>query len=179
MKITPTIAGLLCSAIISDTLLFRSPTCTQVDEKAAKKLAKLADIDLEKMAGEMFKAGSSLAGKSAEEICFQDFKQFTVDDVVFGVGQINSMNREELKEIKEVLLPHLPEVLNTNQLQMVYFMLTDILDESTELLCVGNNAKEYIIDAFDLNEDTEQVVLKGVVSRKKQLIPTLVGTLQQ
>ncbi len=89
------------------------------------------------------------------------------------------MNREELKEIKEVLLPHLPEVLNTNQLQMVYFMLTDILDESTELLCVGNNAKEYIIDAFDLNEDTEQVVLKGVVSRKKQLIPTLVGTLQQ
>ena len=91
VKITPTIAGLLCSAIISDTLLFRSPTCTQVDEKAAKKLAKLADIDLEKMAGEMFKAGSSLAGKTAEEICFQDFKQFTVNDVVFGVGQINSM----------------------------------------------------------------------------------------
>ena len=89
------------------------------------------------------------------------------------------MNKEELKEIKEVLLPHLPEVLNANHLQMVYFMLTDILDESTELLCVGNNAKEYIIDAFDLNEDGDKVVLKGVVSRKKQLIPTLVGTLQQ
>jgi inorganic pyrophosphatase/exopolyphosphatase len=179
VKITPTIAGLLCSAIISDTLLFRSPTCTQVDEKAAKKLAKMAGIDLEQMAGEMFKAGSSLAGKSAEEICFQDFKQFTVNDVVFGVGQINSMNKDELKEIREALKPHLPEVLKSNNLQMVYFMLTDILDESTELLCVGNNAKEYIIDAFDLGEDTDKVVLKGVVSRKKQLIPTLVGTLQQ
>ncbi|MEY8412634.1 putative manganese-dependent inorganic diphosphatase [Lachnospiraceae bacterium 62-26] len=179
VEITPTIAGLLCSAIISDTLLFRSPTCTKVDEKAAKKLAKLAGIELNQMAGEMFKAGSSLAGKSAKEICFQDFKQFTVNDVVFGVGQINSMNKDELKEIKSVLTPHLPEVLKSNGLQMVYFMLTDILDESTELLCVGNNAREYIIDAFDLNEDTDKVILKGVVSRKKQLIPTLVGTLQQ
>ena len=146
---------------------------------AAKKLAKLADINLEQMAGDMFKAGSSLTGKSADEICFQDFKQFTVNDVVFGVGQINSMNKDELKEIREVLTPHLPEVLKSNNLQMVYFMLPDILDESTELLCVGNNAKEYIIDAFDLNEDGDKVVLKGVVSRKKQLIPTLVGTLQQ
>ncbi len=179
VEITPTIAGLLCSAIISDTLLFRSPTCTKVDEKAAKKLAKLAGIELNQMAGEMFKAGSSLAGKSAKEICFQDFKQFTVNDVVFGVGQINSMNKDELKEIKSVLTPHLPEVLKSNGLQMVYFMLTDILDESTELLCVGNNAREYIIDAFDLNGDTDKVILKGVVSRKKQLIPTLVGTLQQ
>ena len=179
VKITPTIAGLLCSAIISDTLLFRSPTCTQVDEKAAKRLAKIAGIDMEQMAGEMFRAGSSLAGKSAEEICFQDFKQFTVNDIVFGVGQINSMNKDELEEIREVVAPHLSEVLKKNNLQMVYFMLTDILDESTELLCVGNNAKEYIVDAFDLDGDTDKILLKGVVSRKKQLIPTLVGVLQQ
>lgn len=179
VKITPTIAGLLCSAIISDTLLFRSPTCTQVDEKIAKKLAKIAGIDMEQMAGEMFKAGSSLQGKSAEEICFQDFKQFTVNDIVFGVGQINFMNRDELKEIREVLEPHMPKVLESHNLQMVYFMLTDILDESTELICCGNNAKAYIIDAFDLREDAEKIVLKGVVSRKKQLIPTLVGALQQ
>ena len=179
VKITPTIAGLLCSAIISDTLLFRSPTCTQVDEKAARKLAKIAGINMEQMAGEMFKAGSSLQGKSAEEIFFQDFKQFTVNDIVFGVGQINSMNKDELKEIRGVLEPHMPKVLKSHNLQMVYFMLTDILDESTELICYGNNAKAYIIDAFDLGEDTEKIVLKGVVSRKKQLIPTLVGTLQQ
>lgn len=150
-----------------------------MDEKAAKRLAKIAGIDMEQMAGEMFRAGSSLAGKSAEEICFQDFKQFTVNDIVFGVGQINSMNKDELEEIREVVAPHLSEVLKKNNLQMVYFMLTDILDESTELLCVGNNAKEYIVDAFDLDGDTDKILLKGVVSRKKQLIPTLVGVLQQ
>ena len=179
VKITPTIAGLLCSAIISDTLLFRSPTCTAVDEKAAKRLAKIADINLEQMAQEMFRAGSSLKGKSAEDICFQDFKQFTVNDMVFGVGQINSMNRDELEEIKETLMPHLPKVLESHKLQMIYFMLTDILDESTELLCFGNGAKAYIIDAYDLREDADKIILKGVVSRKKQLIPTLVGALQQ
>lgn len=179
VKITPTIAGLLCAAIISDTLLFRSPTCTAVDEKVAKKLAKIAGIHMEEMASEMFKAGSSLKGKTAEEICFQDFKQFTVNDVVFGVGQINSMNREELQEIKEVLKPHLQKVLQSHNLQMVYFMLTDILGESTELICCGTNAREYIVDAYDLDEDTDRIILKGVVSRKKQLIPTLVGALQQ
>lgn len=179
VKITPTIAGLLCAAIISDTLLFRSPTCTKVDEKAAKKLSKIAGIDMEQMAGEMFKAGSNLQGKTADEICFQDFKQFTVNDTVFGVGQINSMNKEELAEIREIIEPHLPKVLEEQNLQMIYFMLTDILDESTELICCGNNAKEYIIDAFDLKEGTDKIILKGVVSRKKQLIPTLVGALQQ
>ncbi|MCI6121854.1 putative manganese-dependent inorganic diphosphatase [Bariatricus sp. SGI.161] len=179
VKITPTIAGLLCAAIISDTLLFRSPTCTKVDEKAAKKLSKIAGIDMEQMAGEMFKAGSNLQGKTADEICFQDFKQFTVNDTVFGVGQINSMNKEELAEIREIIEPHLPKVLEEQNLQMIYFMLTDILDESTELICCGNNAKEYIIDAFDLKGGTDKIILKGVVSRKKQLIPTLVGALQQ
>ena len=179
VKITPTIAGLLCAAIISDTLLFRSPTCTKIDEKAAKKLSKIAGIDMEQMAGEMFKAGSNLQGKTADEICFQDFKQFTVNDTVFGVGQINSMNKEELAEIREIIEPHLPKVLEEQNLQMIYFMLTDILDESTELICCGNNAKEYIIDAFDLKEGTDKIILKGVVSRKKQLIPTLVGALQQ
>ena len=89
------------------------------------------------------------------------------------------MNKDELEEIREVVAPHLSEVLKKNNLQMVYFMLTDILDESTELLCVGNNAKEYIVDAFDLDGDTDKILLKGVVSRKKQLIPTLVGVLQQ
>lgn len=174
-----TIAGLLCCAIISDTLLFRSPTCTALDERTAKKLAKIADINLEEMAKEMFNAGSSLKGKTPEEICFQDFKQFTVNDAVFGVGQINSMSREELAEIKGILAEHLPKVLKEHNLQMIYFMLTDILDESTELMCCGAGAKEYVTDAFDLPEDSEKIVLKGVVSRKKQLIPALVGVLQQ
>ncbi len=179
VKINRVMAGLLCAAIISDTLLFRSPTCTTVDEKTAKKLAKIAEIDLEQMAGEMFRAGSSLQGKSAEEICFQDFKQFTVNDTVFGVGQINSMNKEELEEIRATLEPHLPKVLKEHNLQMVFFMLTDILDESTELLCCGAEARKNILEAFDLREDTDRIILKGVVSRKKQLIPALVSTMQQ
>lgn len=179
VEIPPAIAGLLCCAIISDTLLFRSPTCTAVDEKTAKKLAKLAKIDMEKMSMEMFNAGSSLKGKSAEDILFQDFKQFTVGDTVFGVGQINSMNKEELSEIKEMLIPHLPEVLEGGKMEMIYFMLTDILNESTELLCSGHGARDSIINAFDLPEDTDRIILKGVVSRKKQLIPTLVASLQQ
>ena len=179
VEITPTIAGLLCSAIVSDTLLFRSPTCTRLDENIARKLAKIAGIELEELAMEMFNAGSSLKGKSAEEICFQDFKQFKVNDIVFGVGQINSMNTEELMEAKEVLVPHLSKVMRDNKLEMVFFMLTDILNESSELLCCGTGAKKLISDAFDVSEDSERVLLKGVVSRKKQLIPALVSTLQQ
>lgn len=178
VEITPTIAGLLCSAIISDTLLFRSPTCTPLDKIVAENLAKIAGIELEKMAAEMFNAGSNLKGKSAEEICFQDFKQFTVGDKVFGVGQISSMNTEELQEVKDMLMPYLPEVLEKNKLNMVYFMLTNILDESSELLCIGQGAKDPIIEAYGISEDAEKLVLKGVVSRKKQLIPTLVGALQ-
>ncbi len=106
-------------------------------KKVAKKLGKIAGINLEEQAQAMFKAGSSLAGKTAEDICFQDFKQFTVNDMVFGVGQLNSMSKEELQEVKEMLTPYLPEVLEKNGVQMVFFMLTDILDESTELLCCG------------------------------------------
>lgn len=179
IAIDPTIAGLLCSAIISDTLLFRSPTCTKVDEKAAKKLAAIAGLNMEKMAQEMFKAGSNLSGKTAEEICFQDFKQFAVNGITFGVGQINSMNKEELTDLSDILLPYLPEVLENHKLQMVYFMLTDILSESTELLCVGTGAKEYAMEAFDVREDTDKLILEDVVSRKKQLIPALVGVLHQ
>ena len=179
VEITPTIAGLLCSAIVSDTLLFRSPTCTKLDESVAKRLAKIAEIDLEELAMEMFNAGSSLKGKSAEEICFQDFKQFKVNDIVFGVGQINSMNQEELHEAKELLKPHLPKVMRKNGLSMVFFLLTDILKESSERLCCGAGARKCIQEAYDIPEESEKVLLKGVVSRKKQLIPALVATLQQ
>lgn len=172
-------ASLLCSAIISDTLLFRSPTCTWPDRAAAEELAKIAELDMKELADNMFQAGSNLKGKSAEEICFQDFKHFTVGDVKFGVGQINSMNEDELCEIKERLLPYLEKAANAHRLDMVYFMLTNIVEESTELLCYGKRAKEQVIEAFDLPADTEDIHLEGVVSRKKQLIPTFVIHLQQ
>lgn len=173
------IAGLLCGAIISDTLLFRSPTCTLLDERTAKKLAKISDIDLEQMAQEMFNAGSNLKGKSAEDICFQDFKQFTVNDTIFGVGQITSMSKEELAAIRDMMTEHLPKVLEAHNLNMIYFMLTDILAESTELLCVGTGARGIALSAFDLPDNAKSLILKGVVSRKKQLIPVLVETMQR
>ena len=173
------IAGLLCGAIISDTLLFRSPTCTPLDERTAKKLAKISDIDLEQMAQEMFNAGSNLKGKSAEDICFQDFKQFTVNDTIFGVGQITSMSKEELAAIRDMMTEHLPKVLEAHNLNMIYFMLTDSLAESTELLCVGTGARGIALSAFDLPDNAKSLILKGVVSRKKQLIPVLVETMQQ
>lgn len=173
------IAGILCGAIISDTLLFRSPTCTPLDERTAKKLAKISDIDLEQMAQEMFNAGSNLKGKSAEDICFQDFKQFTVNDTIFGVGQITSMSKEELAAIRDMMTEHLPKVLEAHNLNMIYFMLTDILAESTELLCVGTGARGIALSAFDLPDNVKSLILKGVVSRKKQLIPVLVETMQQ
>ena len=173
------IASLLCSAIISDTLMFRSPTCTDVDRRAAESLAKIADIDIESLAREMFNAGSNLKNKTAEEICFQDFKKFNIGDVEFGVGQINSMNKDELHDIKEKLIPYLKEAMYSQGLDRIFFMLTNIIEESTELLCDGAGAREQVFDAFDLREDTEDIILKGVVSRKKQLIPNFVIALQQ
>ncbi len=172
-------AALLCAAIISDTLMFRSPTCTPLDEQAARALAKIAGVDIETLAQEMFNAGSNLKGKSAEEICFLDFKQFTVNDTIFGVGQVNSMNEDELKEIREIVEPHLEKARRSHGLNMIFFMLTNIITESSELLCCGPEAREKILSAYDLSEDTEKILLKGVVSRKKQLVPTLVGSLQQ
>src|SRR5699024_1750414 len=94
IEIKPQIAGLLCSAIISDTLLFRSPTCTEIDKAAAQQLAKIAGIEPESYAREMFSAGSNLSSKTEEEIFYQDFKEFTVEDMKIGVGQISSMSQE-------------------------------------------------------------------------------------
>lgn len=180
-QITPSkeTAGLLCAAIISDTLLFQSPTCTPMDEATARTLSQIAGINIDEFAKEMFKAGSNLANKSVSEICFQDFKEFHVNELTFGVGQINSMSREELQEIQEKVSPELSKVLKESGLDMVFFMLTNIVDQSTELLCCGTSARKTVIDAFELPEDVERIVLNGVVSRKKQLIPTLVSELQQ
>lgn len=179
VEIPKLIASLLCSAIISDTLMFRSPTCTLVDKEAAEALAEIADIHIEELAKSMFNAGSNLKGKTAEEICFLDFKKFTVNNTTFGVGQVNSMSEEELVQIREKVLPELPKAMEKQNLDMIYFMLTNIVEESSELLCFGHRAKEQLLEAFDLSENGGHVILKGVVSRKKQLVPTIVSALQQ
>ena len=179
VTVDKTIAALLCSAILSDTLLFRSPTCTMVDQAAAAALAQLAGINMEEHAKAMFNAGSNLREKTEEEICFQDFKVFNANGVSFGVGQITSMNQEELDDVRERLTDYLEVARVDQHLDMVFLMLTNILEESTELMCCGEGAKARILEAWEMPEDTERVLLKDVVSRKKQFIPTLVGYLQQ
>ena len=179
VEIEPKMAGILCAAILSDTLMFRSPTCTPLDEAAARRLAEIAGIDVEEFAYEMVNAGSNLGNKTAEEICFLDFKQFQVGDTTFGVGQVNSMSATELGEIKKKVESYLDTARSNHGLNMIYLMLTNIVTESTELLCAGDSAREQIIAAYDMPLNDDALILKGVVSRKKQLLPTLVGALQQ
>ena len=179
LEIPENIAGLLCAAIISDTLMFRSPTCTPADRAAAADLARIAGIECESFATDMFAAGSKLKDKSPEEIFYQDFKKFELNKASFGVGQINSMNPAELTEIKERLIPYLEKALGTHGESMLFFMLTDIIHESTELLCYGGESEELVEEAFHKAPQDCSVVLPGVVSRKKQLIPAFMNALQQ
>ena len=178
VEIPPYIAGLMCSAIVSDTLLFRSPTCTPRDERAARDLAEIAGIDLEAYAKEMFRAGSNLKGKSPEEILHQDYKKFIFGETVFGVGQISSMDEEELKEIAGTLRPYLAEECGKGGTQMIFFMLTDILTEDTTLLCYGKGSDGLVRDSFGAEVTDGTCLLPKVVSRKKQLIPAFMNTLQ-
>jgi len=178
LEIKPDVAGLLCAAIISDTLMFRSPTCTNDDVVAARELAKLAKIDIEEFGSKMFKAGSNLSNKSSEEIFYQDFKKFIVDDTTFGIGQINAMSAEELENIKRKLLPSIERECGKNGIQIIYFMLTNIRDESTELLITGDGAEQLIKTAFNVEKSGNTFILPEIVSRKKQLIPALMRVLQ-
>lgn len=179
VEIPKDIAGLLCAAIISDTLLFRSPTCTFVDQAAAKELAEIAELDIEKFAMDMFRAGSNLQDKTTEEIFYQDFKKFIAGDVAFGVGQISSMAADELQTIKERLEPHLKYECGKHGVQMVFFMLTNILEEKTELIYCGEGAEDVIRSAFGVEVEQGSSILHGVVSRKKQLIPAMMSAFQE
>ena len=179
VEIDKTIAGLLLAAILSDTLMFRSPTCTNVDRKAGEELAGIAGVDYEEFAKEMFHAGSNLSGKTAKEILHQDFKKFTVDDLTIGIGQINSMSADELAEIKSKIMPQLEEVSGEDGLDMLFFMLTDIIDESSEVVFAGAKAQHTLGSAFGITVEGDSALLPGVVSRKKQLLPSIVETIQQ
>ncbi len=179
VDIPQAIAGLLCSAILSDTLMFRSPTCTVMDINAARALEKIAGIECEQYAREMFAAGSDLISKTAEEIFYQDFKKFEIGDLVLGIGQITALSAEELSKIKERLLPVMERVYDTHEVDMLYFMLTNIIEESTELLCLGKDSEEVVEEAFHQKTTDGSARLPGVVSRKKQLVPTFMMAISQ
>ena len=174
------IAGLLCAAIISDTLLFRSPTCTPWDKEAAEELAELAGIEIETFASNMFRAGSNFHKKTIEEICYLDFKTFTAEKRTFGVSQISSMSDLDLEEVRDRLQEYIGEMLAVRKLDMVFVMLTNIVMEQSEILCAGEGAARVLSRAFRGEEDEHaRVVLRGVVSRKKQFIPGLMSALQE
>ena len=186
IEIDKTTAGLLCSAISSDTLLFRSPTCTPIDKAAGLALAQIAGLDIEKYAIDMFSAGSNLKGKSDGDIFYQDFKRFTVGNSVFGIGQITSLNAVELKDLRTRMSAYTEKEREQHEIDMMFFMLTNILTESTDLICTGQGAEQLIANAFHVkDEDMENVSgqtgivkLPGVVSRKKQLAPQIMMALQ-
>ncbi|SER72192.1 putative manganese-dependent inorganic diphosphatase [Lachnobacterium bovis] len=177
VEIEPKIAGLLCSAIISDTLMFRSPTCTPVDKMAGEELAKIAGVEVEELAIKMFEAGSNFAEKTVEEILNQDFKIFHAGDIAFGVDQVSAMGKKQLDEVKARLIPALDDMIAEKKIDMIFVMLTDILTESTDLICGGEGAREIASKAYPNATGDDSLWLEGVVSRKKQLIPSFMASI--
>ena len=168
------VAGLMCSAILSDTLAFRSPTCTPLDQKTAETLAELAGINIDEYVNEMFEAGASLEGKTAKDIFYTDFKPFSSGDIRFGIGQSIFMSDKSSESAKELLVPYLNEVLEKEGLDMVCYMLTNVLKETTDLIFAGTHAREIVIKGFPNGElKDDSMLLANVVSRKKQMVPGL------
>ena len=172
-------AGLLLSAILSDTLMFRSPTCTPVDERAARALAKIAGVELEAYANQMFERGGDVSGKTAEEIFNTDYKIFDSGAIRFGVGQGSYMVERNRKASEELLAPYLPVALEKQGLDFVFYMFTDVPSASTELMMVGKGAQALVSKAFQVEVKDGIALLPGVVSRKKQLLPQLISTIKE
>jgi len=167
----PQVAGLMCAAILSDTLAFKSPTCTAEDVRAAEKLSALARIDMEEFAKFMFEAGTSLEGRSEKEIFYTDFKEFKVGEFRIGIAQVNIYNTR-LGELKAHLIEFMEQERNAKEYDILLLMLTDIINEGSDILVVGNN--ELVERAFDVDVKGRSFYLPGVISRKKQVIPRLI-----
>ncbi len=180
VEIEPRIAGLLLAAILSDTLVFRSPTCTPIDVAAAKRLAKIAGVDIDEFALEMFEAGENLAGKTAEEVFLQDFKVFMCGDVRFGVAQGSYMTRKNLQAAQKLLQPYLEEARNKQNVEDLYMLLTDVPKEESVVICAGRHADEMLRSGFEIEPAADgSWTLPGVVSRKKQFIPAMMTAYQE
>lgn len=179
IEIPNDIAGLLCSAILSDTMLFKSPTCTEIDKEAATEIAAKAGIDLDDLWQCMLRASLDLESKTEKEIFYQDYKQFTADGFAFGAGQVLAANEEDVKIVKKRMLPYLEIAIKEEGIDMVCLMITNVSAESTELIFNGPNAQGVLESAFETKAKDAGLYLEGVVSRKKQLIPPIMAVLQQ
>ena len=172
------IAGLLLGAVVSDTLLFKSPTCTPVDTKIAKKLAEIAGVDIQEFAMEMFKAGTSLVGKTVDEIFNQDFKKFSFDNLKVGVAQVNSMDIEGFLPYKKDMLDYMNKFAEDNNLEFTLLLLTDIINANSEIF-VGGPRPELVEKAFNVQLTDRQGTLEGVISRKKQVVPAITAVMSE
>ena len=172
------IAGLLLGAVVSDTLLFKSPTCTPVDTKIAKKLAEIAGVDIQEFAMEMFKAGTSLVGKTVDEIFNQDFKKFSFDNLQVGVAQVNSMDIEEFLPYKKDMLDYMNKFAEDNNLEFTLLLFTDIINANSEIF-VGGPRPELVEKAFNVQLTECQGTLAGVISRKKQVVPAITAVMSE
>ena len=179
VEIPKDIAGLLLSAILSDTLMFRSPTCTPVDKAVAEELAKIANVNIPQYAEQMFEAGADLTGKNAEEIFLSDFKIFSRGDVRFGVGQGTYMTKKSKVAAKKLVGPYLSKAAAYQGIPMIFYMFTDVPGESTDLMFTGPHAAAIIEKAFHVKPQGDCAVLPGLMSRKKQLIPPLMAAIQE
>ena len=179
VEIPKTIAGLLASAILSDTLIFRSPTCTMMDRMAAEHLAKITGIEPEEYARKMFRAGSDLKNRTPEEIFYTDFKTFEVNEETIGIGQITSMDEEELSDIRDRIKPFIEKAYEQHGLSLAFFMLTNIIDESTTMICYGKHAQELLESAFGVAVEDHIAKMPGIVSRKKQVVPVIMAELNK
>lgn len=171
-------AGLMLSAILSDTLAFRSPTCTPVDRRAAEELAALADIDMDAYADGMFEHGGDVTGKTAGEIFRTDYKLFTSGNIRFGIGQNSFMGEKNRRGAEALIGPYLQTALEKQGLDYIFYMFTDVPGASSDLMMAGEGAEELVEKAFGVQITDGVAVLPGILSRKKQMVPTLLAAMK-
>lgn len=177
VEVPKNIAGMMLSAIVSDTLLFKSPTCTQEDVQAAKELAEIAGVDLEGYGLEMLKAGTNLGTKSAAELIDLDAKSFPMGGSNLRIAQVNTVDLAEVFARQAELESAMQEANAANGYDLFVLVVTNILDSDSEILIVGE-PKENVEKAFNVTLDNNRALLKGVVSRKKQVVPQLTAAFE-
>lgn len=177
VEVPKNIAGIMLSAIVSDTLLFKSPTCTQEDVQAAKELAEIAGVDLEGYGLEMLKAGTNLGTKSAAELIDLDAKSFPMGGSNLRIAQVNTVDLAEVFARQAELESAMQEANAANGYDLFVLVVTNILDSDSEILIVGE-PKENVEKAFNVTLDNNRALLKGVVSRKKQVVPQLTAAFE-
>jgi len=172
VELTKEMAGLLLSAIISDSLLLKSPTCTDEDVEAAHELAKLADVDLEKYGLDMLQAGADLSDKSILDLLTMDAKEFTMHDAKVEIAQVNAVDTGKIYEQQEEIEAEIKKIIGAKNLDLFLFVVTDILNNDSEVLALGAG-EDKVAAGFNVELVNRRALLKGVVSRKKQIVTTL------